>query len=191
VVLPAHDEDLVVGLLSGRIFNRLQSDVVIRVGRIPVQSIGDGSLGYASADDIRPVCGLLAVNDQPVVNGSVGTDDDVVGADHVTIAGRDFGGDSVDDFFRVHARIDLAAVAQNRAGETLQVFERVKRRLARKPQRDTSVPEIQRRPLDQLSVRKAGAVSSLELVFELLSLAVATEKEISVDTLEIALDVFH
>src|SRR5687768_10482761 len=153
VILSTDDEDLVIGFLTGRILERLESDVVIGVRRVPVQSVRDRAFRNTRTDHISPRRCLLAVNYQPVIDGSIGADDDVVGADDVTLARGDFGGDSIHDFFGVYARIDLATIAQNRARESLQILERMKGRLAWKPQRDTRVPEIQWRPLHQLGVQ--------------------------------------
>src|SRR5688500_14064807 len=153
--------------------------------------MGYGSLRHARADDVSPVSGLLAVDDQPVIDRSVGANDDVVGADDVAIARRDPGGYSIHDLFSVHTGVDFSAVAENRASETFQVLERMEGCLSRKSQRDAGIPEIQRRALDDLGVGESGAVTRLELALEILPLAVAAEKEVAVNALEVAVDVFH
>src|SRR5688500_13555613 len=63
--------------------------------------------------------------------------------------------------------------------------------LTGKPQRDSGIPEIQWRPLYQLSVEQPRAVGRFELVLQFLPLAVTTEKEVAVHSLELAVDVFH
>jgi len=191
VVLAADDEDLVVRFLTRRILGLVDPDVVIRIGRIPVESARNGIFRNARADDVRSIRGLLGVDDQPVIDGCICADDDVVGVDHVPFAGRDPGGDAVHDFFGVDAGIDLSAVAENRAGQTLEVLERMKRRLPWKPQGDSRVPEIEWSALDDFGVREAGAVCRLELALELLSLGLAAEEQVAVHALEITIDVLH
>jgi hypothetical protein len=91
----------------------------------------------------------------------------------------------------MHAGIDFSTVTENRAGEAFQVLDRMKRRLSRKSQRDAGIPEIERRALHDLGVGESGAMRCFELTLEILPLAVPAEKEIAVDALEVAVDVFH
>ena len=95
----------------------------------------------ATGNDVRSVSGLLAVDDEPVVDRGVGADDDVVGADDVTGAGGDFARLAVLDFLGVHAGVDPTAVAKDGAGKSLQVFEGMKRCLSREAQGGAAVPE--------------------------------------------------
>ena len=84
---------------------------------------------------------------------------------------------AVHDLLGVHARVDLASIAQDRAGETFQILERVKSCLPRKPKRWTAVPETEGNPIDQLCIVDSSTVSGLELAFELLALGVAAKEQ--------------
>jgi hypothetical protein len=84
----------------------------------------------------------------------------------------------------------MTTVAQNSASETLQVFERVKLSLARESKRRARVPEIGWCLVDELDVNKPGTMRCIELTLELVAVAVGPQKEISIDTLEVAVDVF-
>src|ERR1700694_5472154 len=131
------------------------------------------------------------MDDQPVVHGSVGADDDIVGADHVPLARRNTRRLTVHDFLGVNAGINLSSVAENRACQPFQVLERMKCRLAGEAKRRAAVPEAEWDAIDQLGVADSGAMRCLELSLELLSLAIAAEKEIALDALKIAVDVLH
>jgi len=134
---------------------------------------------------------LLAVDDQPVIHGSVGADHHVVGTDHVAFARRNARRLAIDDFLGVNPRIDFSSIAENCACQTFQVLERMKRCLAGEAKRRTAVPETERNAIDQLGIVDSGAMRCLELPLEVLSLTVAAEKEVAFDTLKIAVDVLH
>jgi len=131
------------------------------------------------------------VDDEPVVDRCVGADDDVVGADHVSIARGYPRGNAVHDFFGVHARINLSAIAENRAREALQIFERMEGRLAREAQRDARIPEVERRTLDELGIAEPGAMGGFELALEILTFCISAKEQVAVHALEVAVDVFH
>jgi hypothetical protein len=90
----------------------------------------------------------------------------------------------------VSAREYLAAIAQNRARESVQILERMKLSLSWKPESGTCVPEIRRRSLYELDIEQTCAMSSVKLLLELVALAVSTEKQVTIDALEVAVDVF-
>jgi hypothetical protein len=173
VILASDNEDIVVELATGGIFRLLEADVMVGIRGVPVQSRGNRAARNACPDHVSAIRGLLAVNDQPVVDRSVGADDHIVGADNVSAACRNARRLAVYYFLGVHARIDLSAVAKDGASEPLEILERMESCLARKPQRRTTVPEAERNPVDDLRVVDSRAVRSLELSLEILALAVA------------------
>ena len=85
----------------------------------------------------------------------------------MAIARRHSRGDAILDLFRVHSSVDLAAVTKNRAGESLQVLERVKRCLPRESERRPAVPEIEGNTIDQLGIRYSGTLRCFELTFQI------------------------
>jgi hypothetical protein len=129
------------------------------------------------------------MKDHPVVDGAVSSDDNVVSGDHMSVTRCHTAGLAIDNGFGMRVGIDMAAVAQNGAGETLQILERMKLSLARESKRWAGVPELGWRLVDQLDVVKAGTMRGIELPLELVALAAGPEKQVSVDTLEIAIDV--
>jgi len=191
VILAANDQDVVIQLVPGFILGVLDADVVVRIGSIPVQSLRDRSLRNSRADDIGAIRGLLAVDDEPVVDRRVGANDDVVRADDVAIARRHPRRLTILDLLRVHASVDLAPVTKNRASETLQVLERVEGSLSRKAERWSAVPESERDAIDQLCIGYSGALGRFELSFQVLARILAAKEEEAFDALEIAIDVFH
>jgi len=191
VILTADDENLIIELVARAVLGLLQADVVVRIGRIPVQPVRNRATRNARPNNIGAVRGLLAVDDQPVVHRCVCAYHDIVGADHVPVARRNARRLTVHNFLGVNAGIDLSSVAENRACQAFQVLERMKGCLAREAKRRTAVPEAEGNAIDQLGVVDSGAMRRLELSLELLSLAVAAEKEVAFDTLKIAIDVLH
>jgi len=111
VILAADDKNLVIELVAGAVLGLLQADVVVGIGRIPVQSVRNRAARNARADDVGAVRGLFAVNDQPVVHRSICADHDVVGADHVPVARRNARRLTVHDFLGVNARINFSSIA--------------------------------------------------------------------------------
>ena len=191
MILAADDENLVVELVSGAVLGRFQADVVVGIGRVPVQSVWNRTTRNARADDVGTIGCLFAVDDQPVVDRSIGADHDIVGADNMAVARRDARGLAVLDFLGVNARVDLSSVAEDRARQSFQVLERMEGCLPRKAKRRPAVPEAERNAIDELGVVDPGAMRCLELALEIFSLGVTAEEEIAFDALELAIDVFH
>ena len=63
--------------------------------------------------------------------------------------------------------------------------------LTREAKRDSAVPEAERNFLHELGVVDSSAMGCFELTLQLFPLIVSTEKQVSIDALEIAVDVFH
>jgi len=191
VILAANDQDVVIQLVPGFILGVLDADVVVRIGSIPVQSLRDRSLRNSRADDIGAIRGLLAVDDEPVVDWCIGANNDIIGVDDVAIARGDLRRLTILDFLGVDAGVDLPSITKNRASQTLQILERVKGGLSRKAKRGPAVPESERNAIDKLRIHYSGAVGRFELALQILACVLAAKKEEAFDTLEIAVDVFH
>src|SRR6266576_6224253 len=99
------------------------------------------SLRNARADDIGAVRGLLAVDNEPVVDRSIGANDDIIGVDDTPVARCHLCRLTIFNFLRVHSGVDLSPIAKNRASKPLQILERVKSGLSRKAKRGSAVPE--------------------------------------------------
>src|ERR1700693_2801719 len=149
------------------------------------------SLRNARADDIGAIRSLLAVDDEPVVDRSIGANDDIIGVDDMAVSRCHFRRLTIFDFFRVHSGVDLSSIAKNRASKPLQILERVKGGLSRKAKRGSAVPESEWNAIDQLRIRYSSAVRRFELPFQILACVFTAKKEESFDTLKTAIDVFH
>jgi len=131
------------------------------------------------------------VDDEPIVHGNVGADDDVVGADDVAAGGRDLSRLAIFDFLGVHAGVNAAAIAEDRPRESLEILHGMNGRLARKAKGWSAVPEGERNPVNELGVGETGAMCGVELTLEILARFLAAEKEVTLDSLELAIYVFH
>ena len=191
VIFAADDEHLVIQLVSEPVFAGLDADVMVGIGRVPVEAMRHGAFWNSPSDDVGAIGSLLAVDDEPVVHRSIGTDDNVVGADYVATSGRDLSRLAVFDFLGVHAGVNAAAIAEDRARKALQVLQWVEGCLARKAKGRSTVPERERDSIDELRVGDARAMRGVELTLEILARFLAAEKEVALDSLELAIDVFH
>src|SRR6202008_4603230 len=113
VILAADDEHLVIQLVSRAVFAGLDADVMVGIGCVPVEPMRHCTFGNSPSDDVGAIRSLLAVDDEPVVHGNVGADDDVVGADDVAAGGRDLSRLAIFDFLGVHAGVNAAAIAED------------------------------------------------------------------------------
>ena len=89
----------------------------------------------------------------------------------------------------MRARVDLAAIAENGGSQSLQVLQRMELSLARKAKCRAGMKSVNRCSVDQLDIEQAGTVCSFHFLLEIFPFAVRTEEEISVDALEVAIDV--
>ena len=139
VILAAEDHQIVVAV-------RLEPQVVVRIGCIPEQRVGDDALGDAAGHHVARVerelglkqggAGEAAVSDQRVVRRQ----DDVARTTSLRplalIVQRVVG-----ELFRVGVLVDLPAVRDDRAGQTGEVIARMEPRLilrSGRPDRRTS-----------------------------------------------------
>src|SRR5215210_3260508 len=113
VVLATDDQDVVIELTSSAVLTLLYSDVVIGIRRIPIECMRYGPLWNPRTDDVRPICRLLAVDDEPVIDWGICAHHHVVGADYVTLARRHLCRLAIFDLFGMHASVDFAAVTKN------------------------------------------------------------------------------
>src|SRR5258706_15331228 len=149
------------------------------------------SLRNARADDIGAIRSLLAVDDEPVVDRSIGANDDIIGVDDMAVARCHFRRLAIFDLFRVHAGVDLSSLGKNRANKPLQILERVKGGLSRKAKRGPAVPESEWNAIDQLRIRYSSQVRRIELPFQILVCVFTAKEEGTFDTLKVPIDVFH
>src|SRR2546423_1166395 len=164
---------------------------MVWVRSIPVEAVWNGAFGDTAGDDVSAICSLFTVDDEPVIHRRVGADNDVISADDVAVLRRYACWLAVLDFFGVHAGVDLSSIAKDRARETLQILERMERRLTRKEQRRSTVPETEWNAIDKLSVVYSGTVGRFELSFQIFVGLGTAQEQVSLDALELAIDVFH
>jgi hypothetical protein len=91
----------------------------------------------------------------------------------------------------VRLRVDVSAVANDRAHKSIQILERMKLRLSGKAKRRPRIPEINRRALDELHIVQPCAMRCIELTLELIAFVIAAEEEVSVHSLKVAVEIFQ
>src|SRR5258706_2687563 len=111
------------------------------------------SLRNARADDIGAIRSLLAVDDEPVVDRSIGANDDIIGVDDMAVARFHFRRLAIFDLFRVHFGVDFSSIANNSARKPLLSLERLKGGLSRKAKRAPAVHEFESKSIHQLLIR--------------------------------------
>jgi hypothetical protein len=85
VILAADDQHIMRSIVFRAVFDRLQANVMVWIGRVPVKRFRDGACGHARADSISSVRSLLGVNGEDVVDRSVRRHDDGVRRDGVAV----------------------------------------------------------------------------------------------------------
>ena len=194
-VLAADDERVVenVALEDARMrfVEGLDADVVIWIGRVPVEARRHGAARHDGGDGEGAIGRLLGVRLHHVGDGSIRTHADRLRGYTLLILRLDFARMSrlgSGDRGHVRAAVDLTAAGDDGAGEAVEIFENVKLPLIRPPQRGPRVVVGDRRAMDFGDVARARSMRGSELLVEHLLLVVRPKEEIAVDAPEVAVD---
>ena len=196
VVLAADDERrrlrVVAECAWPRLVESLHADVVIRMSGVPVERRRHDPRGTTARDDERAIRRLLGVRLLHVGDRAVRANTDGVGGDRVPAARLHRAGFAAFDALRLRVAVDAPPACDDRVGEAREVLENVKLRLVRETQARTEIRSQRRDARASCSTSgEPGALRGARAPRRGSSaLSPIAEKEVAVEALEVAVDLF-
>src|SRR5689334_24389581 len=168
---------------------RLQSNVMIRIERIPVERILEATVRKKARDRKSAIRRLLHMNGYAAADGRIRGKHHVCGA-NLALLGCDlyapflFDGTLYDGVCK-----QLAAAFHDRARQSADIFEWMNARLIGKAQRAHTVAGMQWRGFAHIVHRHPGPWACRKLIIELRCRRLRRQKEIPIEAPEIAVDI--
>ncbi len=166
VIFTANDQNIMRII----IFVALETYVMIRIARVPVERLSDRASRNNNADHVRDVRRLLGMNRDAIVHRSVRRYYYDVCRHNRPVTGFNPSVLATCDLCRMSLAENSTAIAHYCTSKAIHVFERMKLRLSWKSQCDACIKSGKRCTCDFLNTRQSCAMRRGEFIFQQLNM---------------------